>query len=137
CNPVPVFDPKANVKVTTRREAGKVNARMMITLNSYANEPVIVSLADSDTPSIVSQSVGALPVVGTSGRKWQFKTKLDGVQKVALLDMSSRQPGTFKLTVTTRHWFTAAAANQPAANTDVTVRIGNLCFTHVATRKTD
>jgi len=33
--------------------------------------------------------------------------------------------------------FAAAAANQTAANTQLTVRIGDLCFTYAATKKID
>src|SRR5262249_30290601 len=137
CTPVPVVDPRASVRVTTRNAAGKVTGRMLITLAAYAGEPVTVSLSDSDTPTIASQSFAALPAQGTSGRKWQFKTLADGVQKVTLQDKTSRQPNTFKVSVNAKHWFTAAAANQLAADTNLTVRIGNLCFTHVATKKTD
>ena len=110
---------------------------MVIPLAGYSTEPVTVSLSDSDTASIASQAVGALPPQGTSGKNWQFKTRADGVQKVKLQNLASRQPGMFKLTVKTKHWFTAAAANQIAPDTTLTVRIGNLCFPHAATRKVD
>jgi hypothetical protein len=110
---------------------------MVIDLAGYASEPVTVTLSDIDTPTIATQAVGALPPSGLSGRKWQFKTKLDGVQRVALKNLAPNTPGKFKLQVKTKHWFSAAAANQPAPNTSLTVQIGNLCFTHVATRKVD
>jgi hypothetical protein len=137
CTDVPVLDPKAKVKVTTRNEAGRVTAKMLIDLAGYSSEAVTVSLADTDTPTIASQSVGALPPLGTSGKKWQFRTLADGLQKVLLRNMAPNQPGKFKLSVKARHWFTAAAANQGAPDTTLMVRIGNLCFSHAATRKSD
>ncbi|HYR96819.1 MAG TPA: hypothetical protein VEM57_08780, partial [Candidatus Binatus sp.] len=135
CANVAVLDPKANVKVTAHNDAGRIGAKMVIDLAGYATEPVTVSLSDTDTPTIASQSVGALAPLGTSGRKWQFKTRADGVQKVALQNLAPSQTGKFKLSVKAKRWFTAAAANQSAPNTVLTVRIGNLCFGHAATRK--
>jgi hypothetical protein len=137
CTNVPVVDERANVKVIARNDAGRISARMQIDLAGYTADQVTVRLADTDTPTIASQGVGSLPAIGSSGKKWQFKTRNDGVQKVSLINLAPRQPGKFKLQVKAKHWFTAAAANQPAANTQLTVQIGNLCFTHAATRKTD
>jgi hypothetical protein len=110
---------------------------MTINLAGYHGEPVTATLVDSDSPSIASQTVGTLPPSGSSGKKWQFKTTADGVQRVALKDLSPRKPGQFKLNLKTKHWFSSADANQPAASTFLTVQIGNVCFTHVATKKTD
>jgi hypothetical protein len=138
CTNVPVLDPKATVSVNARHEAGRLSARMVIDLFAYAGEAVTVSLSDTDTPTIASQNVGALPALGSSGKKFQFRTIADGVQKVGLKNLAPRQPGKFKLAVKARHWFSAAAANQSVpANTSLTVRIGNRCYTHVATRKID
>ena len=137
CTGVPVVDPKASVKVTTHNEAGAISAKMVIPLAGYSTEPVTVSLSDSDTATIASQSVGTLPPQGSSVKKWQFKTRADGLQKVALQNLAPRQPGMFKLSVKTKHWFTAAAANQGASDTTLTVEIGDLCFAHAATRKVD
>jgi YVTN family beta-propeller protein len=137
CTAVPVTDLKANVRVNTHNERGQVSAKMVIDLASYASEPVTVTLSDIDTPTIATQAVGGLPPSGLSGRKWQFKTTLDGVQRVSLKNLAPNTPGKMKLQVKTKHWFSSAAANQPAPNTSLTVQIGNLCFTHVATRKVD
>jgi len=137
CTGVPVVDPKASVKVTTHNEAGAIIAKMVLPLAGYSTEPVTVSLSDSDTATIASQSVGTLPPQGSSVKKWQFKTRADGLQKVALQNLAPRQPGMFKLSVKTKHWFTAAAANQGASDTTLTVEIGDLCFAHAATRKVD
>jgi len=98
---------------------------------------VLVTVSDSDTPLIAGQDLGVLPPQGTSGTKWRFDSTADGVQRVALRSLGSRQPGKSKLSVKARHWFTAAAANQPATSTQLTVQIGDLCFTHAATRKVD
>jgi Tol biopolymer transport system component len=132
-----VTDPKATVAVTTGNGAGKLNARLVIALGAYAGEPVGVRLDDADTAPIVAKSVGTLPPVGMSGRQWQFKTKDDGLQKVSLKDLAPSGPGDFQLRVKAKRWFTAAAANQPAGATTLTVTIGGQCFSHAATRKTD
>jgi len=46
-----------------------------------------------------------------------------------------RQPGTYRVQVSARRWFSAAAANQPAAGTQLIVTIGSECFAPVVTRK--
>jgi len=132
-----VTDPRAAVKVTARRDTGKLSAKMSIDLAGYDGEQVTVSLSDTDTPLIAQQDVGPLPAIGSSGKKWQFKTRSDGVQKIALTNLAPHETGVFKLSVKTKHFFTAADANQSAANTLLTVQIGNNCFTHAATKKTD
>ena len=137
CTTMPVTDPRAIVKVVTRRGAGQLRAKMVIDLAAYMNEDVLVSLSDADTPLIAGQDVGVLPPQGSSGTKWRFTSIADGVQQVSLRSLGSRQPGKSKLNVKAKRWFTAAAANQPAASTQLTVQIGNLCFTHAGTRKVD
>ena len=137
CTDVPVTDPKASVKITTKQGKGALSAKMVIDLATYMNEDVLVSLSDTDTPLIAGQDVGVLPVQGKSGTKWRFNTKADGVQRVLLKNLGSKQPGKSKVTVKTKHWFTAAAANQTAADTQLTVQIGTLCFKHAGTKKTD
>jgi hypothetical protein len=107
---------------------------MLIGLASYTDEPVTVRLDDADTVPIAKRAVGALPVKGTSGKLWRFKAKGDGLRQVALKDLS---PQGFQLKVKAKRWFTAAAANQSAASTRLTVTIGGQCFSHVATKKTD
>jgi len=125
------------VKLTTKKEAGKLSAHMTIDLSVYSNEPVSVRLDDRDSAPIALESVGALPPKGTSGKQWQFQTKDDGLKKVSLKSLAPRHPGKFVLGVTAKHWFTAAAANQPATDTTLTVTIGGQCFTHAATKKID
>jgi len=133
-----VLDDRASVKVTARNDVGRVNAKMTVKLPAgYSGESVTVSLSDSDTPTIASQALGALPPLGSSGTRWQFRTTATGVQKVALHKLGGKLPDSFKLSVKTRSWFSAAAANQSAPNTLLTVQIGNRCFTHAATRKVD
>jgi len=109
----------------------------VIDLAAYMNEDVFVSLSDADTPLIAGQDVGVLPPQGSSGTKWRFLSTADGVQRVSLRSLGSRQPGKSKLSLKAKRWFTAAAANQPATSTELTVQIGDLCFTHAATRKVD
>jgi hypothetical protein len=58
------------------------------------------------------------------------------VQKVGLKWRAPQQRGT-TLTVKTKRWFTALAANRSAPETILSVQIGGVCYTHAATTKTD
>jgi protocatechuate 3,4-dioxygenase beta subunit len=137
CTDIPVTDPKAVVILKRRNDAGNLRAAMVIDLADYAGEPVAVSLSDGDSPTIAAQTVGTLLPVGRSGKKWQFKSNADGVQRVMLRSLAPRSPGKIKLSVNARRWFTAAAADQSAAATLLAVQIGSLCFTHSATKVID
>lgn len=123
----------ATVSVKTKREAGKLTARLPIDLASYNGEPVTVRLDDADSP-IARQEVGPLPPLGGSGRKWQLKTGADGLQKVQL---KLTEPGTAVVKIKAKRWFTAAAANRPAGDTLLTVFIGGQCASSPATKKID
>ena len=85
---------------------------------------------------IARRAVGPLPPQGSSGKFWQFKAP-SALQKVSLKDLAPRQPGKFQLKAKATHWFTAAAANQPAADTMLTVTMGSQCFSHPVTKKRD
>jgi hypothetical protein len=77
--------------------------------------------------------VGALRPLGRSGTKWQYKFSGNGLRKVVLKNAGA----TMQVKVAAKKWFTAAAANQSAADTRLTITIGTQCFTHVVTKKTD
>jgi hypothetical protein len=113
---------------------GTLTAHLVVALGSYTNQPVTVRLEDGDSIPIAVQSVGALAPAGASGKSWTFKTKADGVRQVKLKDLGG---GLFKVGVKAKAWFTAAAANQPADGTVLTLFFGDACFTHVATKKID
>lgn len=132
-----VTDPKAKVMIVAKKDSGKLTVKMSIALAGYGSEPVTVRLDDDTSHPIAIETFTALPALGQSGTKWQFKAKADGVQKVYLKSLAPKQPGMFQLQVKTKHWFTAAAAEMPAADTGLTVTIGGQCFSHVATKKTD
>ena len=129
-----IADPKAKVAIKTRNEAGQLSVKTVLALGSYAGEPVSVRLDDGDSAPIVRQTIGGLLPVGSSGTSFRFKTKALGVQQVQL---KAAGPGAFKLGIKAKHWFTAAAADDTAANTRLTVTIGTRCFTHAATAKKD
>ncbi len=137
CTDVPVTDPKATVNITTAKAKGALTAKLVIDLASYSNEDVLISLSDTDTMLIAGQDVGMLGAQGKSGTKWRFSSKANGIQRVLLKNLGSKQPGKSKVTVKAKHWFSAADANQSAANTQLTVQIGTLCFKHAGTKKTD
>ncbi len=128
-----VMDAHAVVQITTAKEAGKLTARMTIALVDYNGEPVRVRLDDGDPTPIALRNVGPLPPKGTSDKVWLFKDKANGLQKVQL--SRGLTSGSFGLTLTAKNWFTAAAANQPAGSTRLTVTIGGKCFSHVVTKK--
>jgi hypothetical protein len=122
--------------MVTRNGAGKLSAKMMIELPSYLNEPVSVRLDDTDTVPIARLDVGALPPHGSSGKLWQLKLEGDGLQNISLKSLAPSRPGKFRLKAKARRWFTAGA-DQPAISTSLTATVGEQCFTHVATKKTD
>jgi hypothetical protein len=135
-----VADPKAKVDVKTKNELGKLTAKMVIPLGPYAGDPVVVRLDDGDSSPIAIRSLPTLPPLGASGVKWRFKSKIDGLQQVQLKSLEATQPGMSQIIVKSKHWFTAAAANDPApgANTRLTITVGGTqCYTHVLTKKTD
>jgi hypothetical protein len=132
-----VIDPHAGITVRTRRAAGMLNAKLVVPLVAYDGESVTVRLDDTDSMPIVKQEVGALPAKGTTGKLWQYKVKTSGLQQVTLKSLAPRRPRDFQVNVKATKWFTAAAANQSAANTRLTITVGTQCFTHVATKKTD
>jgi hypothetical protein len=128
-----VTDPMARVTVKARRDAGVLRARFTIPLLSYSDEPVRVRLDDDDS-HIASASVGVLAPVGSSGTRWRYRLRADGLRTVVLKDLGG---GNFLVKIRARRWFTASRANASAANTRLTITIGSQCFTQVATRKVD
>ena len=98
------------------------------------DEPLHVRLDDTDSSPIGERSLGALPPKDAPFRKWQFKSRAAGPQKVLLKDLGG---GQFKLTVKAKRWFTAVQANQVAADTRLTVIIGGECRGMALTRKSD
>lgn len=131
-----VADPKASVKLSTKKEAGQLGAKMLIALGAYAGEPVRLRLDDGDSQPIAQRSLGALPPSGQSGSLWRFKAK-NGLQQVQLKSLAPKQPGMFQLIVKAKKWFGSTTANDTAANTRFTITSGNQCFVHAATKKTD
>src|SRR5262249_37608666 len=120
-----VADPKAKVMVKTKKDIGQISAKMTIALGSYAGEPVSVRFDDTVTQPIAQRGLPTLPPLGTSGTKWQFKAKPDGLQKIQLKDLGPNHPGMFQLLVKSKRWFSAAAAPDPVpANNELTVTIG-------------
>jgi hypothetical protein len=134
-----VSDPKAKVQLKTKNGAGQLNVTTILDLGTYAAEPVTITLADADSPLIARETLGALSPSGKPPfKKWLFKSKLKtGVVQVQLKTAGASQPGRFKLAVKAKRWFTAAAANQPATSTDLTVTVGTRCFRIPVTKKSD
>jgi hypothetical protein len=131
-----VADPLAKVTVTSKNEVGKLVAKMNIPLAGYNGAPVRVRLDDTDSMPIAEAVLGPIPEKGHDPiRQWKFKIKAPGVQQVALKDKGV--PGQLQLIVKAKKWFSTAAANQPAADTTLTVTIGGQCLSHVVTKKTD
>jgi len=125
------------VVVRTRNDAGRLSARMMLPLDDYAGQAVTVTLADGNSPAIASAALGSLAPLGVTGRRWQFRSTADGLQKVVLKSAALREHAGYKVQVKAKHWFTAADADEPAESTELTIQIGTACFRHVATKKVD
>jgi hypothetical protein len=130
---VPVSDPDARIVVTTQREAGRLAGSFTFPLASYRGAPVSLALADADSLLIAGQGLGPLPQ--RRKRAWAYRRRGQGVVRVALRDLSPRQPGKFRVRMKARRWFTADEANQAAGDTEVRVRIGEECFVATATKK--
>jgi Tol biopolymer transport system component len=126
-------DPTATVKLTAKKNAGKLTAKLTLPIQSYDDFPIALSLVDSDG-TITRQKLGVLPAKGHSGRTWQFKIAGVGVYKVQLKEIA---PGTFALKIKAKHWFTAAQANQSATNTHLLIGVHGECFSQVVTGKKD
>jgi hypothetical protein len=109
---------------------------MLIPLAAYNGEQVNVRLDDGDTQPIAERTLRAVPASGSSGTQWKFKSK-SGLTQVQLKNVNAKLPGMFALQVQSKKWFSAADANDTAENTRVTVTIGNQCFMHAVTKKTD
>lgn len=135
CACLALADPHDKVSVKTKKDAGVVSASLSLALAAYAGEPVTLRLDDTNSTPIAETVVGALPPHGGSGKVWQFKNKTGPITSVKL---KVGIPGTFKMKIKTKGWFTAAQADQPASATVLRVSVGaTKCFTHVATKKTD
>ena len=91
----------------TKKDAGKLTAKMVIALGPYGGDPVVVRLDDSDSQPIALRSLLTLPPLGGSGTKWRFKSKSDGLQRVQLKSLEAKQPGMSQIVVKTKRWFTA------------------------------
>jgi hypothetical protein len=133
----PLADPKAFIKVTTKKEAGQLVVSPKIPLGAYAGESVSVRLDDGDSQPIAAAGVGPLPPKGKTGTKWQYQNPRTAVTKVSLGTLGGKVPGMFRIKVKAKKWFAAAAADESAANTTLTLTIGNQCFSHAATKKID
>jgi Tol biopolymer transport system component len=130
-----ITDPAAKVIVKTRNGSGQLVAKASLSpLAGYTDEPVTVRLDDLDSTPIVQARIGSIPPKGSTGTKFQHKVKADGLQKV---ELKLRVPGTYKLGVKAKRWFSAAAANGAAGDTRLTVTVGTQCFTRTATSKID
>lgn len=126
-------DPKARVTLKERR--GLLTAKIVVDLGSYGGGPVAVKLSDTDTPVIAYASLDAVPPQGSSGKAWRHAARDGGLERVQIKTLAPRRPGKYLLKLKAKSWFTAAAANQPAANTTLTVTIGSRCVTATATKK--
>ncbi len=134
-----VADPKGKAQIKTKQDAGQLGVGTLLTLGaSYTNQPVTIALADGDSAVIAREAVGALPPSGKPPfKKWVYKTKRkSGVVQVQL-QARPKEPGVYKLSLKAKRWFPAAAANQPAASTELTITIGTQCFRIPVTKKSD
>jgi hypothetical protein len=137
-----LVEPRAKVSVVTHKEAGVLSVQRFLVdpQTPYVSQPIEVRLDDADTTPIARRSVALAPF-GSSGLRWAFRSKANGLQKVVLRDVSSNDglaPGSrYQLTVKAKRWFSAAAADEAAGSTFVTVKLGDECFAAAVTGKKD
>jgi hypothetical protein len=129
-----VADPKTRITINTKKEAGKLKAKFLLPLASpYDGEPIRIRLTDADSAPIATLALGALPGKGREPfKQWQYKVKGTGLQLVTLKDKGA---GNYELSLKASKWFTAAQANQAAADTALTVTVGGSCMSHEVTKK--
>ena len=59
----------------------------MLPLGAYTDEPVTIRLDDIDSSPIAVRALGALAPRGAAPfRRWQFRSKANGIQRVLLKD---------------------------------------------------
>jgi len=128
-------DPRLKILVKTRREIGKLVLKTELPLPTFdAMTPVTIRLDDANSTPIVTGTLASVPASGNSGSKFLYKVRTDGLQKVLI----RRKPsGAWLFSARAKHWFTAAAADDEASDTLLTVNVGTQCFTHAATLKVD
>jgi Tol biopolymer transport system component len=132
-------DPRDQVQIKTSvnpNSDGMLRATLTVVLAAYAGEPVTVHLDDLDSVPIVAATLPTVPPQGNSGKAWQYKAKTDGLQLVQLKNLAPKHPNRFQVKLKAKRWFTMGAADEPASATTLTVIIGDHCYSHVATKKT-
>ena len=135
CNDAIPEQPRLKVLVKTRNEIGRLVVKAELPLSTFDDAtPVTVRLADADSSPIARAQLASIPVRGTTGTKFLYRTTTDGLQKVLI----KRKPtGVWQIVLRSTRWFTAAAANGMADQTELDLAIGTQCFTHAATLKVD
>ena len=68
---------------------------------------------------------------GSTRSKWEYEFKGDGLRKISLSDVGA----SLQIRIKAKRWFSAAAANEPAATTRLIITLGNQCFAHGVTKK--
>lgn len=129
-----VTGPRTSVTVRAGKDKGMITAKLTVPLLDYAGDPVRVELSDRDG-LIAATTVPSVPRRGTRN-VWSWKGPV-GLRKLQLKDRAPAATGTFDVSVKTKRWFSAAAADRPAADTILRVHVGERCFEHRATRKID
>lgn len=128
-------DPATKVTVKTAKGSGTLDLKTVVPVDTISPAtPLTVELADGDsTPIVRARIVGLIPL-DEAGTKLRYKVKTTGLQQLLV---KRKQPGMWQVKVKAKRWFTAAQANQPAAQTYVTLRIGTACFSGSVTTKRD
>lgn len=135
CNDAIPEQPRLKVLVKTRNEIGRLVAKAELPLSTFdAATPVRVRLADADSSPIADTQLASIPASGSSATKFLYKVTSDGLQKVLI---KQKPTGVWQIVIRSKHWFTAAAADGTAAETELDLTIGTQCFKHAATLKVD
>jgi len=129
-------DARASVRLNSRDERGKLIASLVVPLMTYENESISVRLDDGDSV-IARQSVGAISLTDARNKIWTYHRRGEGLQSIRIKALGRERPGRFRINVRARKWFSAAAANQDAEHTRLTITVGGQCFAHKVTKKID
>lgn len=126
---------RATVTLRTAKDAGALRAVFDLVLPAYNGEPLTIRLDDRTSHPIATATIQPQPAGNRPGTRWSFAAKGDGLRKVSIKSLAPRHPGRFRLSLGARRWFTAAAAELPAADTAITVTIGSRCVSEPVTKK--
>src|SRR5262249_50201305 len=124
-----ITDPRAKVEVS--RDDGRVEAKVLLPLESYTGEAVTVTLADTGGGRIAATTLASLAAAGK--HTWIHQSHGPGLQLVQLRPKLRDPLRRLQLRISAERWFDRHDADRSSDNTVLRVLIGGRCFVHPVT----